>query len=287
MFQIKSELEATGHRMQNTAVSFVWCKTPEGDVPSVSDERRQQMNVLCSAVNSNIHYGENVDDVKDDKDDVLRSLLSSHLHNVGETFSSTEKRVRVQQTDCDTEHQNPYDQYITLSDKISKTEKTYSCDLCCRRFVRLGSLIVHKQAHVGNRPSSISAVHTKAFSTSRHLNKDRLRKTEKPFTCDICHKTFTRVCSLKAHKRTHVMENLYFPPEEEMVKVQQRDNSTERCNPCNRNKSASEKSYSCDMCRKRFFRLGNYKVHRNNHFSNRPYLSTVDTKTFDTSRQAS
>lgn len=81
--------------LPNRAVPFVSYSTADGDVPSVSNEYRQQTNALSSAVISNEHHAEDTYDMKD-SDGVLCSV-TSYMYDLGDPLSSAVENATVQQ----------------------------------------------------------------------------------------------------------------------------------------------------------------------------------------------
>ena len=77
--------------------SVVWNKTAGDEETSVNDMCRQQSSVLLSNMNDRENFDEN-------EDDVVRSPLSRHSHDVDhKIFSGAGDVISVQQIDDDTE----------------------------------------------------------------------------------------------------------------------------------------------------------------------------------------
>ncbi|GBN26598.1 Zinc finger protein 155 [Araneus ventricosus] len=85
----------------------------------------------------------------------------------------------------------------------------------------------------------------KTLSDGKNLNS-HLCKTEKPFICKVCRKTFSYRSALKSHFLIHT----------------------------------DEKSYVCEICSKAFKRNGSLKFHLLTHTKEKPYACEICSKAF-------
>ncbi|XP_046408787.1 uncharacterized protein LOC124173312 [Ischnura elegans] len=136
------------------------------------------------------------------------------------------------------------------------------------------NLTVHMHAHRGEKPYSCD-VCKKSFSRKQYLAAHcRTHSGEKPYACRICCKSFNQSSTLAKHKRTHTGEKPY------------------SCNVCSNSFTqrhsldehmrihTGEKPYTCDVCNKSFSRKGGLVIHCRTHSGERPFSCSICCKSF-------
>ncbi|KAF2354966.1 Zinc finger C2H2-type [Trinorchestia longiramus] len=88
---------------------------------------------------------------------------------------------------------------------------------------------------------------------------------EKPYTCTICHSTFTQHSNLKTHQRIHTGERPFACLDCDATFTQISNLRTHQ------KIHTGEKPYQCDVCETRFSQMSNLKSHKLIHTGERPY----------------
>ncbi|PNF16227.1 hypothetical protein B7P43_G15296 [Cryptotermes secundus] len=121
-------------------------------------------------------------------------------------------------------------------------------------------------------PFSFSGVEVEHEST---LNEPQdVHGQDRPFSCDVCKKSFRQQSHLKEHKRIHTGERPF------------------SCNICNKSFNqqnhlkkhhrthSGERPFSCSVCNKSFSQQDHLKTHQGIHRGERPFFCMVCNKSF-------
>ncbi|XP_030609761.1 zinc finger protein 70-like [Archocentrus centrarchus] len=190
------------------------------------------------------------------------------------------------------------------------------CKVCGLWYRNHGSLIKHAWSHVdeppavcgicGERFESVEALKGHLTNYQKHHNSDNLTSLhteDRPFKCNICSKTFTRMSILSTHRWVHVEERPYkcdiclksFGLKAQLKTHCKEHASLEKyhCNICGKTLSHSrsmsrhklthtvERPYSCEICGKHFKYPSVLNSHKKIHtVRERSYLCHICCKTF-------
>ena len=152
--------------------------------------------------------------------------------------------------------------------------KTYTCDICGRKFNNYSNFRRHVRLHSGRKPFKCS-VCGKGFADGTALKKHGTVHTgEKPYLCTICGKGLTQATGLVLHMRLHTGERPY------------------KCKLCGKDFAQSsslrdhtrihtgEKPYHCTICDKHFMRSSDLTTHMRMHTGEKPFKCNICGKCF-------
>ncbi|XP_060648752.1 zinc finger protein 501 [Drosophila nasuta] len=145
---------------------------------------------------------------------------------------------------------------LAMHIRLHNGDRPFACDVCPKTFKTNGALVSHQKRHLKLVEYKCEYC-GKGFVESSNLRRHiiALHTSERPHTCTLCQRSFSRVYLLELHKRTHTGERPY------------------ACNHCDRSFAqlsvlrtherihTGERRHRCALCQKTFSRLMQLKKH--------------------------
>jgi len=204
--------------------------TGDNSGPISNAEHIDDSNV-CNQMHSNSTSG--TSGIKEEDGDVLSSLISSHLHDVGHDIftgdnsgpisnaehmddsnvcsnqmhsnsTSGETFTAEKSHECDVCHSR-----FECPSKLAQHEgihsEKYICNICNKVFRSINALSAHKQIHNSHKRNKRKSDRNKqAFSDRHQIRNVRPRPCDKLYVCGFCDKAFKYNSYLTTHMGLHI-----------------------------------------------------------------------------------
>ncbi|XP_041664450.1 zinc finger protein OZF-like [Cheilinus undulatus] len=168
-----------------------------------------------------------------------------------------------------TEPQSGLNTVKEVKNKRRKTDKSYSCSECGKKFDQKTNLTRHETVHTTVKPFSCSEC-GKTFAHKDYLSKHMIIHTgEKPFSCLECGKKFNQKCNLVMHKSVHTGEKPF------SCSICGKTFTLKRSVTTHMITHTGEKPFSCSECGKSFTQRGNLNQHMIVHSGEKPFICSV------------
>uniref|UniRef100_A0A673JBU4 Zinc finger protein n=1 Tax=Sinocyclocheilus rhinocerous TaxID=307959 RepID=A0A673JBU4_9TELE len=177
---------------------------------------------------------------------------------------------------------------------ITHSEKRpYTCDICSRSFKRLDQATAHKIIHSEDKPYKCKLcwkefAHRNVYKNHKKVpvsvcvSKASLLRCcicdvcveKRPYTCDICSRSFKRLDQATAHKIIHSEDKPY------KCKLCWKEFAHRNVYKNHKKTHTGEKEKICPYCGQKFASNGTLRVHIRSHTGERPYQCPYCDKAF-------
>ncbi|XP_069058956.1 zinc finger protein 182-like isoform X2 [Pleurodeles waltl] len=157
---------------------------------------------------------------------------------------------------------------------IPKSESSFTCTDCGKRFSGKTHLLMHQQIHTGVRPYQCTECE-KSFNQKGNLVTHlRIHTGVKPFHCTMCEKSFNQKGNLLTHLRIHTGGKPFQCTVCEKSFTQKHVLLMHQCT------HTGVRPFQCTECDKSFIRKNNLKEHQIIHKGERAFHCNVCEKSF-------
>lgn len=165
---------------------------------------------------------------------------------------------------------------LTQHSFIHCDEKKFKCDLCDKKFASRAYLERHSKTHQGLKPFQCEICHKQLADKTGFVAHVRAHKGEKPFQCNVCEKRYTIKRHLTSHMRIH--SNLRpFTCDFPGCSKTFRSRSNWRMH---KDFHAGVKRWSCSYCGRSFLSQGNMAKHVRRHVGEKRFSCDICGKGF-------
>ncbi|XP_042257557.1 uncharacterized protein LOC121889575 isoform X4 [Thunnus maccoyii] len=165
-----------------------------------------------------------------------------------------------------------------LRSHLQSHQKTHSCNICEMYFISASGLKGHMARHRREKTYECKICRKEFFQKSALKNHSWVHVEEKPHKCDFCEKSFVSNLNLKVHMTKHTGEKPY------------------HCSVCNKSvrsfeslsqhmrrhsgHTVQERTYECDICRRKFHTKHQQQAHLKYHSREKPHACSKCSKQF-------